>query len=94
MTTKPTKAPRPKPTDKGILPCNELAAVRPPPCRHPRPRLIAGKEARSEEHTSELQSRETNSYAVFRLKKKTKTKTKFFLAGILNNSNQPPSHIY
>ena len=31
---------------------------------------------RSEEHTSELQSRETISYAVFCLKKKTKTKTK------------------
>ena len=30
---------------------------------------------RSEEHTSELQSRETNSYAVFCLKKKNKTNT-------------------
>ena len=30
---------------------------------------------RSEEHTSELQSRETSSYAVFCLKKKKKTKS-------------------
>ena len=32
--------------------------------------------SRSEEHTSELQSRETISYAVFCLKKKKKTNTK------------------
>ena len=32
--------------------------------------------ARSEEHTSELQSRETISYAVFCLKKKNKNKNK------------------
>ena len=32
------------------------------------------KAVRSEEHTSELQSRETNSYAVFSLKKKKEKK--------------------
>ena len=35
-----------------------------------------GKTARSEEHTSELQSRETISYAVFCLKKKKKQEKK------------------
>ena len=40
-----------------------------------RKRLIeVGKPHRSEEHTSELQSRETISYAVFCLKKKKKNK--------------------
>src|SRR3546814_7374004 len=41
---------------------------RPLPRRPPRPRLVAG--ARSEEHTSELQSLMRISYAVFCLKKK------------------------
>ena len=34
--------------------------------------MLSGESARSEEHTSELQSRETRSYAVFCLKKKKK----------------------
>src|SRR3546814_4377288 len=40
--------------------------------RQPLPRVF-GQEARSEEHTSELQSLMRISYAVFCLKKKTKT---------------------
>src|SRR3546814_4924001 len=39
------------------------------------PRRIAHQEARSEEHTSELQSLMRISYAVFCLKKKKKTMT-------------------
>src|SRR5216110_3603110 len=38
--------------------------------RHGRPRHPARQSVRSEEHTSELQSRELISYAVFCLKKK------------------------
>src|SRR3546814_7212066 len=37
---------------------------------------FSGSTARSEEHTSELQSLMRNTYAVFCLKKKNKTKTK------------------
>src|SRR5216110_3943857 len=40
----------------------------------PPPRPTAPDEDRSEEHTSELQSRELNSYAVFCLKKKKNKK--------------------
>src|SRR3546814_2603390 len=39
--------------------------------RHPTPFAARGEKARSEEHTSELQSLMRNSYAVFCLKKKT-----------------------
>src|SRR3546814_1829417 len=39
------------------------------------PRLLRLSRARSEEHTSELQSLMRNSYAVFCLKKKKKTQT-------------------
>ena len=38
--------------------------------------VVSKSDVRSEEHTSELQSRETISYAVFCLKKKKKKKTK------------------
>src|SRR3546814_9201577 len=45
----------------------------------------AGREQRSEEHTSELQSLMRNSYAVFCLKKKTNT--------TYNNTHQLHKHI-
>src|SRR3546814_10435245 len=45
-------------------------------CSNPsRPLIVAGSASRSEEHTSELQSLMRISYAVFCLKKKTKTYT-------------------
>src|SRR5213594_5184221 len=57
-----------------------------PPARRafPRPALVAGglvvAFVRSEEHTSELQSRTLISYAVFCLKKKKKQKRKNYIA--------------
>src|ERR671925_1570798 len=44
----------------------------PAPDTAPQPTAAAPAARRSEEHTSELQSRETISYAVFCLKKKTR----------------------
>src|SRR6187431_3515465 len=49
-------------------------------------------EVRSEEHTSELQSRTVISYAVFCLKKKTKTNNKISVLSTLmkrNKTNKP-----
>src|SRR3546814_7348410 len=49
--------------------CNPLQCI---PCLETEV-ILAGRDPRSEEHTSELQSLMRNSYAVFCLKKKTNT---------------------
>src|ERR1043165_1393443 len=47
------------------------------PARQARPARVDRRAGRSEEHTSELQSRGLISYAVFCLKKKTMFRTRF-----------------
>src|SRR5216110_1748616 len=61
------------------------------------PATVSGLiEERSEEHTSELQSRELISYAVFCLKKKKKQikNNLFLLFNIKKNKNNKTLHIY
>src|SRR3546814_9970302 len=52
--------------------------------------LFVNRVARSEEHTSELQSLMRISYAVFCLKKKTQTQS----TNKLNNDNHNTQHLY
>src|SRR3546814_21046484 len=65
-----------RPTSRSMSRAAAIRATAPGPRRAPRRRRVAPAAARSEEHTSELQSLMRISYAVFCLKKKNKQNTK------------------
>src|SRR3546814_3600835 len=66
----------------GVPAFSELADL-----RHGYTRPTKEKQSRSEEHTSELQSLMRISYAVFCLKKKQLTNTKYITSNILDDTN-------
>src|SRR3546814_4869118 len=72
-----------------------LALNREPKANVARYDALRGKEVRSEEHTSELQSLMRISYAVFCLKKKNISMTSYNTTQhCTTNTNQAPQHQY